>query len=94
MSSTGNPNSGNQYNVGQNVYATQKGKITVNHGAAPPSGKPVLILLGLDVIFFFYGMFAYTGDNTSGDTWRAGIFLLLVFVTLSTLGRWFRRRWR
>jgi hypothetical protein len=46
----------------------------------------------LDVAFFFYGMTAYTGRNTTADTWRAGIFILLLILTASLVRRWLRRR--
>jgi len=87
-------NTGNQYNTAQNLVATQRGNIRINNGAAPPSAKPLLIILGIDVIFFFYGMLSYTGKNTGGDEWRAGIFLVLAVVTLSMIGRWVRGRLR
>ncbi|GIF23117.1 hypothetical protein BJ973_000525 [Actinoplanes tereljensis] len=87
-------NSGNQYNMGGNVYATQKGHIKINNGSARPSAKPVLIVLGIDVIFFFYGMLSYTGKNTSADQWHAGIFLVLAIITLSMIGKWVRGRLR
>jgi hypothetical protein len=44
------------------------------------------------VIFFLYGTLAYTGRNTSGDSWRAGIFLFMFLMTSAMLGRWIRRR--
>jgi hypothetical protein len=87
-------NTGNQHNTGQNVYATQKGHINIKNGSAPPSAKPLLVILSIDVIFFFYGMLSYTGKNNSGDEWRAGIFLILAIVTLSMIGRWVRGRLR
>jgi hypothetical protein len=87
-------NTGNQYNTGQSVYATQKGHIRINNGAARPSAKPVLVILGFDVVFFFYGMLSYTGKDTGGDGWRAGIFLVLAVVTFSMIGRWVRGRLR
>jgi hypothetical protein len=83
-------NIGNQSNMGQNVYATQKGNIRVNNGLTRPSAKPVLIILGTDVLFFFYGMLSYSGASTSGDGWRAAIFLVLVIATFSLIGRWVR----
>jgi hypothetical protein len=54
--------------------------------------KVLLLTLLLDVLFFFYGMLAYTGRNTTADEWRAGIFLLLLAVTGTMLRRWIRRR--
>jgi hypothetical protein len=52
----------------------------------------LLVALVVDVAFFFYGMLAYTGRNTGADTWRAGIFLVLLAVTGSLFRRWLRRR--
>ncbi|OLE21213.1 MAG: hypothetical protein AUG44_28295 [Actinobacteria bacterium 13_1_20CM_3_71_11] len=52
----------------------------------------LLVALVVDVAFFFYGMLAYTGRNTSADTWRAGLFLVLLAVTGSLFRRWLRRR--
>jgi hypothetical protein len=51
----------------------------------------VLAVLALDAVFFFYGMFAYTGKNTTADDWRVGIFLLLIVITGSLVRRWLRR---
>ena len=53
----------------------------------------LLATVVFDVLFFFYGMLAYTGRNTGADEWRAGIFLLLLLVTGSMVRRWIRRRW-
>ena len=89
-----------QYNTvsSGNLYATLGGNITFNT-SPPPSRrglridtKVLLIALPMNVIFFFYGMLAYTGRNTRADDWRAGLFLLLFFVTVAMLGRWVRRR--
>jgi hypothetical protein len=88
-----------QYNTATsgNVYAAQGGNININ--TTPPGKrglridtKVLLIILITDVIFFFYGMLAYTGRNTSGDNWRAGIFLFMFLMTSAMIGRWIRRR--
>jgi hypothetical protein len=49
-------------------------------------------MLVVDVVYFFYGMSAYTGRNTTADGWRAVIFLLLLVVTVGMVRRWLRRR--
>jgi hypothetical protein len=106
MSLPGQPGQyGNQYNSqsnsGQNVYATQTGNVNVNStynsvtaGKRGPrlDTKVLLGTLVADVIFFFYGMLSYTGKNTGGDEWRAGIFLFLFVATAGMIGRWIRRR--
>jgi len=88
-----------QYNTANsgNVYATQGGNININTTAPGRRGlrldsKVLLVVLPVDVVFFFYGMLAYSGRNTGGDTWRAGIFLFLLLTTMVLLGRWIRRR--
>ncbi len=81
-----------------NVYATQGGNINFNTPVAArqrglrTDTKVFLFTLLADVIFFFYGMLAYTGKYTTGDNWRAGIFLFMFFATFGMLGRWIRRR--
>jgi hypothetical protein len=45
-----------------------------------------------DFLYFFYGMWAYTGHNTSADAWRAGIYLVMLGVTVRLIRRWFRQR--
>lgn len=82
---------------GGTVYANQGGdqfiypQPTVIHNKRRAGGRAVLVILAVDVAFFFYGMLAYTGRNTSADAWRAGIFLLLLAFTGSLLRRWVRR---
>jgi hypothetical protein len=57
------------------------------------TGWAVLVILLVDVAFFFYGQAAYTGEpGHSGDLWRAGIFLALMATTGSLIRRWFRTR--
>ena len=94
----GPSNNSNQYNsagAGGNVYATQGGG-TIN--VHPPQAaarrgvgidtKVLLAVIVADVAFFFIGMLSYTGENTSGDTWRAGIFLFLLALTGTLIRRW------
>ncbi len=91
----------------QQAHSTVVGSGTsiIGHGnvvgnVINPPGKTGIRLdtkvLGLtllaDVAFFFYGMLSYTGRNTSGDEWRAGIFIVLFSVTIGMIRRWFRRR--
>jgi hypothetical protein len=92
----GQPGQYNTANSG-NVYATQGGNININTTPAVTRGlrvdtKALLVVLPADVIFFFYGMLAYTGKDTTGDTWRAGIFLVMFLLTATMIGRWIRRR--
>ena len=57
------------------------------------AGWAILVILVVDVAFFFYGQAAYTGrPGDSGDLWRAGIFLVLMATTGSIVRRWFRTR--
>lgn len=94
---------GNQYNTvsgGGNNYSAQNGNIIFNTSQVPPAPRGLRVdtkvLLGtlvFDVAFFFYGMLAYSGQNTSGDNWRAGLFIFLFFATIGMMGRWFRRRY-
>ncbi|MBF5028557.1 MULTISPECIES: hypothetical protein [unclassified Micromonospora] len=92
------PGSGQNINTNSgNVYATQTGNININNNLAQKRGphldtKALLVVLPANVIFFLYGMSAYTGRNTSGDNWRAGIFLFMLLFTLGMIGRWVRRR--
>jgi DMSO reductase anchor subunit len=90
-----------QYNTatsGGSVYAAQGGNQYINIGTGPGKRglrigtKVLLVTLLVDVVFFFYGMLAYTGENTSGDSWRAGIFLFMFLLTSGMIGRWIRRR--
>ena len=96
MSPTGGGSQYNSTNSG-NLYATQTGNININNPAAGRRGpridsKVLVITLLADAIFFLYGMLVYSGKNTEGDQWRAGIFLFLFFWTCVILGRWVRRR--
>jgi hypothetical protein len=100
MSSPGNGNFGqnqsNSVNSG-NIYATQSGNVNITSGGTEKRGPRLdsKVLLGTvltDVIFFGYGMLSYTGNNSGGDDWRAGIFLFLLITTSAMIGRWIRRR--
>lgn len=89
-----------QYNHASNgpLYANQGSgtqKITHNNyqAARTRTGVAILVFLVLDGLFFIYGSAAYSGQNgDSADLWRAGIFLVLVSVTISLIRRWFRQR--
>ncbi|MFI5905955.1 hypothetical protein [Dactylosporangium sp. NPDC051541] len=70
-------------NISQTQYNLGQSRKTLNW--------TLLVMVVVDVAFFFYGMMAYTGHNTSADTWRAFIFLALVVVTLRLLRRRLRR---
>jgi|tagenome__1003787_1003787.scaffolds.fasta_scaffold17726535_1 hypothetical protein len=78
------------------LIVNQGGNQTVNlhsHAARKRTGVAILIVLGLDVVFFIYGALAYTGHSgNSGDLWRAGIMLVLMGVTGNLIRRWFRQR--
>ncbi|MEV6844197.1 hypothetical protein [Actinoplanes sp. NPDC051411] len=93
-----NPNQFTQNNSprrGGNVYANQGGNQIIHTGPAKRGGgdtKALLVTLGSDAVFFLYGMLSYTGQNSSGDEWRAGIFIVLLVVTAGMIRRWLRRR--
>jgi hypothetical protein len=89
----------NQASSGGSVYANQGGTQSINHyntfatRSRPRTGWVVLSFLVVDVVFFIYGMTAYTGRaGESGDLWRAGIFLVLLVITVTLIRRWFRKR--
>jgi hypothetical protein len=78
---------GNQFNT---VNITNQLKLKQ---ARARTGWAILVLLVLDVAFFFYGQAAYTGQaDSSGDLWRAGIAVVLFAITISLIRRWFRTR--
>jgi hypothetical protein len=85
---------------GGTVYSTQNGSQHVNNitnvsGKAARSwaGWAAIAFIVLDVVFFFYGKSAYTGQaGNSGDLWRAGLSLVLLGVTINLIRRWFRHR--
>lgn len=87
---------------GQGNNVTGYGNInnTVNNNSLAPQTKKgisfdtkmLLAVLLFDVVFFFYGMWSYTGKNTNVETWRAIIMLVMAGVTVGMIRRWFRRR--
>jgi hypothetical protein len=91
----------NQHNGRGDLYANQgDGPFTVNHNTSNMyesrrgvAGRIVLVLLVIDVIWFIWGMTAYTGGpDDRGDSVRAVGFLILFFLTCAFGGAWFRRR--
>lgn len=90
----------NRADNGGTIYANQGGSQEINHvthntnkAARSFAGWALLVCVVVDVIFFFYGMTAYTGQpGNSGDLWRAGIFLALLATTGTLIRRWLRRR--
>lgn len=56
------------------------------------AARLVIGALVADVIYFFYGMWSYSGRDTSGDAWRAVIYLVMLAVTIRLIRRWFRHR--
>jgi hypothetical protein len=104
MTSPQSPSGPTQHNH-QHNHATRRGQVIANQGsgnqvvhlhnaaARKRTGAAVLVFLALDVVFFFYGMLAYTGhDGNSGDLWRAGIYVVMLGITVNLIRRWFRRR--
>jgi hypothetical protein len=103
MSSPQHPGGSSPHNH-QHNHASGRGQIIVNqggnqtvnlhnHAARKRTGAAILILLGIDVVFFVYGGLAYTGSNgNTGDLWRAGIMLVLLGITGNLIRRWFRQR--
>lgn len=75
----------------QIIYAPPTQGTPVKRGVGVDT-KVLLATLVTDVLFFFYGMLSYSGTNSGADTWRAGIFLLLLAVTGTMIRRWIRRR--
>ncbi|MEV4518002.1 hypothetical protein AB0K00_54730 [Dactylosporangium sp. NPDC049525] len=98
MSTENGPGNIQNITAGRDAYTTQSGTINVNHGqTAARRGlgtdtKFLLFTLVADVAWFFIGMLSYTGQNTTGDTWRAVIFLFLLALTGAVVRRWIRRR--
>ncbi|MCT2588277.1 hypothetical protein [Actinophytocola gossypii] len=100
---------GNNASGSGTVYSVQNGNQRINNTtnnnlnvtnnntfrqARSRAGWAVLVILAVDVAFFFYGQAAYTGrTGDSGDLWRAGIFLVLMLTTGTLVRRWFRSRW-
>lgn len=103
MTGPHNPGGSAQHNHQHNhasgrsqIIVSQGGNQTVNlhnHAARKRTGTAILVVLGIDVVFFIYGGLAYTGHSgDSGDLWRAGIMLVLMLTTVSLIRRWFRQR--
>lgn len=92
----------NQASNGGTVYSTQHGdqhfdnRVTNNNLRARErtwAGWAVLVSILVDVVYFVYGMTAYTGrTDDSGDLVRALIFFALLATTGTLLRRWLRRR--
>jgi hypothetical protein len=92
----------NQASGKSRIYANQgSGNQSINHTYHTNvnartrmwTGWAVLIILIVDIAFFFYGKEAYTGHaGDSGDNWRAGIFLVLLATTGTLIRRWFRSK--
>lgn len=79
----------NQYNNTNITNHTHR--LTVRNRSR--TGWAILVMIVVDVAFSFYGQAAYTGEaGNSGDLWRAGIALALLFTTGSLVRRWFRAR--
>jgi hypothetical protein len=91
----------------QNNHASGHGVVNAHQGSGPMNivqnflsptrrgygGWLLLILVVVDVIYFFYGMLSYSGDpDNSADMWRAWIFLFLVVWTLRTVRRLLKRK--
>ncbi len=84
-------NQGNQYVTTNNI--TNNHQVLVIKQRHARTGWAILVILAVDVAFFFYGQAAYTGRmDSTGDMWRAGIFLALVVITGSLIRRWVRTR--
>lgn len=88
---------GNQY-INQNTHIyqgtspIQPQAQPVPH-ARPQTGRALVVILVLDVVFSIYGATAYTGQsNDPGDLGRAVIFLILLATTGTLLRRWVRNR--
>ncbi|MEV4515642.1 hypothetical protein AB0K00_42660 [Dactylosporangium sp. NPDC049525] len=98
MSTENSPGNIQNITAGRDAYTTQGGTINVTHGPTPAKRglgtdtKFLLFILVADVTWFFIGMLSYTGRNTTGDTWRAVIFLFLLALTGAGVRRWIRRR--
>lgn len=97
----GQPQNFQQQNApgaGGTVYANQgtgNQNVTTNYNLPKMGrygGRALLIILVVDVAFFIYGATAYTGRGTTADNWRAGIFFVLVIVTVRMIRSWLRRR--
>jgi hypothetical protein len=96
------PTQRNHASGGSSIYANQgSGTQSINHNynttvnarSRTWTGWAILVILAVDVAFFFYGKDSYTGRaGDSGDLWRAGIFLVLMATTGTLVRRWFRSK--
>jgi hypothetical protein len=90
----------NTASSGGQIYANNGGKMSIRNrvhiniaGARSWAGWALLVSIGVDVAYFFYGAASYTGQpGNSGDLWRAGIYLVLLATTGTFLRRWLRHR--
>jgi hypothetical protein len=97
-------NSYQQYNTptaGGTVYSHQgTGNQVVYNAYTDPAAErrrrlTTRLLIGAivaDVLYFFYGMWSYTGQNTTGDTVRAVVYLVMLGVTIRLIRNWVRQR--
>ena len=89
----------------QRIQARGRSTVNAHQGSGPmnifqtlnPSRRGygpwlLLVLVIVDVGYFFFGMLSYSGTDNSGDMWRAWIFLFLVVWTLRTAVKLARRR--
>jgi ABC-type multidrug transport system permease subunit len=84
-------NQASQY-VNSKVHNKTINKINGSLSRSWTGFAAVLIMATIDFAFSAYAKSMYTGiPGDSGDLWRAGIFLLLIACTGSTLRRWLRR---
>jgi hypothetical protein len=93
-----------QYNApssGGTVYSNQgTGNQVINQQYVDPAAdrrhrSTTRVLVGFllaDVLYVFYGMWSYTGRNTSADMWRALIYLVMLVTTIRLIRRWLRQR--
>jgi hypothetical protein len=109
MTSPQHPAGPSQQNQGHQVYAAQGGNQYFNHtniytgpgqpqqppppAPAPRTGRTLVVMLAVHVVFFIYGAVVYTGQvNNPADLGRAMIFLILLGTTGTLLRRWVRNR--
>ncbi|MGI5246630.1 hypothetical protein [Dactylosporangium sp. CA-139066] len=99
---SGHYNQQNHASSGGIVNANQgSGPQIINYNAYDPTAERrrrrrstwlVLSALIADVLYFFYGMWSYTGRNTPADTVRAVVYLFMLVITIRLIRNWFRRR--
>jgi hypothetical protein len=91
-------NQTNTANSGGAVYANQgTGNQIINTGPVPKRGprtdtKVLLIMIVADVGVFWYGAASFTGRDTTANQWHAGIFLVMLGITIRMIKRWMHRR--